>query len=123
MAKESLMDPIDMGELHGARARRRRIEELRVELYDKVNALGIGAQGLGGLTTVLDVKIQTYPCHAASLPVAMIPQLRRRPRHAHFMLDGSGPACFEPPELRDWPDDRTGPHRAREPRSASTSTR
>ena len=90
MAKEALMDDIDMYELQAARARRTRLEELRLELYEKVNALGIGAQGLGGLTTVLDVKIKMYPTHAASKPVAMIPNCAAT-RHAHFVLDGIGP--------------------------------
>jgi fumarate hydratase class I len=85
-----------------ARGARSRIEELRIELYEKVNALGIGAQGLGGLTTVLDVKIRDYPTHAASLPVAMIPNCAAT-RHVHFTLDGSGPARLEPPSLEDWP--------------------
>jgi fumarate hydratase class I len=101
MAKESLMEPIDMAELK-ARGPKNRVEELRVELYDKVNALGIGAQGLGGLSTVLDVKISTYPTHAANQPVAMIPNCAAT-RHAHFVLDGSGPAQFEAPKLSDWP--------------------
>jgi fumarate hydratase class I len=101
MAKESLMAPIDMAELK-ARGATSKLEELRIELYDKVNALGIGAQGLGGLSTVLDVKILTYPTHAANLPVAMIPNCAAT-RHAHFVLDGSGPAHFEPPSLEDWP--------------------
>ncbi len=101
LAKESLMDPIDMQELI-ARGPQNRIEELRIELYEKVNALGIGAQGLGGLTTVLDIKILDYPTHAASLPVAMIPNCAAT-RHAHFVLDGSGPAYIEPPRLEDWP--------------------
>src|SRR5690606_21180865 len=79
-----------------------RIEELRLEIMDKVNALGIGAQGLGGLTTVLDVKIKDYPTHAASLPVAMIPNCAAT-RHVHFVLDGSGPAELAPPRLEDWP--------------------
>ncbi|HXJ09724.1 MAG TPA: FumA C-terminus/TtdB family hydratase beta subunit, partial [Burkholderiales bacterium] len=79
-----------------------KLEELRVELYDKVNALGIGAQGLGGLSTVLDIKIKTYPAHAANRPVAMIPNCAAT-RHAHFVLDGSGPAEFEAPQLSDWP--------------------
>ncbi|HMA87837.1 MAG TPA: fumarate hydratase [Burkholderiales bacterium] len=102
MAKESLMAPIDMAELK-ARGPKTKVEELRVELYDKVNALGIGAQGLGGLSTVLDVKILTYPTHAANQPVAMIPNCAAT-RHAHFVLDGSGPAEFEQPKLSDWPD-------------------
>ncbi|MHB8352918.1 MAG: fumarate hydratase [Burkholderiales bacterium] len=101
MAKESLMDPIDMTALK-ARGPQNRIEELRVELFDKVNALGIGAQGLGGLSTVLDVKILDYPTHAASLPVAMIPNCAAT-RHAHFVLDGSGPVSLTPPALKDWP--------------------
>ncbi|HZD90505.1 MAG TPA: fumarate hydratase [Pseudolabrys sp.] len=101
MAKESLMAPIDMAELK-ARGPKTKIEELRIELYDKVNALGIGAQGLGGLSTVLDVKILTYPTHAANQPVAMIPNCAAT-RHAHFVLDGSGPAHFEQPALSDWP--------------------
>ena len=101
MAKESLMEPIDMAELK-ARGPKDRVEELRIELYDKVNALGIGAQGLGGLSTVLDVKISTYPTHAANQPVAMIPNCAAT-RHAHFVLDGSGPAQFEAPKLSDWP--------------------
>ena len=101
MAKAALMEPIDMAELK-ARGAQSRLEELRIELYDKVNALGIGAQGLGGLSTVLDVKIHTYPTHAANLPVAMIPNCAAT-RHAHFVLDGSGAAEFAPPSLSDWP--------------------
>jgi len=101
LAKASLMDPIDMQELI-ARGPQGRIEELRIELYEKVNALGIGAQGLGGLTTVLDVKIRDYPTHAASLPVCMIPNCAAT-RHAHFVLDGSGPVYLDPPSLDDWP--------------------
>ena len=101
LAKESLMDPVDMPELL-ARGPKNKIEELRVELYNKVNALGIGAQGLGGLTTVVDVKIMDYPTHAANLPVAMIPNCAAT-RHVHFHLDGSGPAHLEPPRLEDWP--------------------
>ena len=102
LAKESLMDPIDMFDLK-ARGPRDKTEELRIELCDKINALGIGAQGLGGLTTVLDVKIAMYPTHAASKPVAMIPNCAAT-RHAHFVLDGSGPAYIDPPSLDDWPD-------------------
>ncbi len=102
MAKESLMAPIDMAELK-ARGPKTKVEELRIELYDRVNALGIGAQGLGGLSTVLDVKILTYPTHAANQPVAMIPNCAAT-RHAHFVLDGSGPAEFEQPKLSDWPE-------------------
>jgi fumarate hydratase, class I len=101
MAKEALMEPIDMAELK-ARGPKTKLEELRIELYDKVNALGIGAQGLGGLSTVLDVKIHTYPVHAANRPVAIIPNCAAT-RHAHFVLDGSGPAEFEEPKLSDWP--------------------
>jgi fumarate hydratase class I len=101
MAKQSLMEPIDMAELK-ARGPKSKVEEMRIELYDKVNALGIGAQGLGGLSTVLDVKIRTYPAHAANRPVAMIPNCAAT-RHAHFVLDGSGPAEFEAPKLSDWP--------------------
>jgi fumarate hydratase class I len=102
LAKEALMEPIDMQELI-ARGPKDRAEELRIELYEKVNALGIGAQGLGGLTTVLDVKIKDYPTHAASLPIAMIPNCAAT-RHVHFELDGSGPARLEPPSMDDWPD-------------------
>jgi fumarate hydratase class I len=102
MAKQSLMDDIDMYELL-QRGPQSKLEELRVELYEKVNALGIGAQGLGGLTTVLDVKISMYPTHAASKPVAMIPNCAAT-RHAHFALDGSGPAYCEPPSLSEWPE-------------------
>jgi len=101
LAKEVLMDPIDMYELL-ARGPQSKLEELRIELYEKVNALGIGAQGLGGLTTVLDVKIATYPTHAASLPVAMIPNCAAT-RHAHVVLDGSGPVYLTPPSLDLWP--------------------
>src|SRR3989440_7467885 len=101
MAKEALMEPIDMAELK-ARGPANKVEALRIELYDKVNALGIGAQGLGGLSTVLDVKIRTYPAHAANQPVAMIPNCAAT-RHVHFVLDGSGPAQFEAPQLCDWP--------------------
>ncbi len=102
LAKESLLDPIDIHELR-ARGPKTWAEELRLELVDKVNALGIGAQGLGGLTTVLDVKVKEYPTHAASLPVAMIPNCAAT-RHAHFVLDGSGPASLDPPRLEDWPN-------------------
>jgi fumarate hydratase class I len=102
LAKEALMEDIDMYELQ-QRGPRNKLEELRLELYEKVNALGIGAQGLGGLTTVLDIKIKTYPTHAASKPVAMIPNCAAT-RHAHFVLDGSGPAYLEPPSLDLWPD-------------------
>ncbi len=107
MAKQSLMEDIDMTELI-ARGPQNKTEELRIELYQKVNALGIGAQGLGGLTTVLDVKINMHPTHAASKPVAMIPNCAAT-RHAHFVLDGSGPAYIDPPALSDWPDVRWMP--------------
>ena len=102
LAKESLMDHIDMTQLK-ARGPKTKIEELRIELYDKVNALGIGAQGLGGLSTVLDVKILDFPTHAASKPVAMIPNCAAT-RHAHFTLDGSGVASLPTPKLSAWPD-------------------
>ncbi len=102
MAKESLMSPINIQELID-RGPESSAEKLRVELYTKINQLGIGAQGLGGLTTVLDVKINEYPTHAASLPVAIIPNCAAT-RHIHFTLDGTGPAEFEPPALSDWPD-------------------
>ncbi len=102
MAKESLMAPVDIQDLI-ERGAETSTEKLRIELYDKINQLGIGAQGLGGLTTVLDVKISDYPTHAASLPVAMIPNCAAT-RHTHFVLDGLGPARFEPPALSDWPE-------------------
>jgi fumarate hydratase, class I len=95
------MEPIDMHELK-QRGPANRLEELRIELYDKVNALGIGAQGLGGLSTVLDVKIRDYPTHAASLPLAIIPNCAAT-RHAHFVLDGSGPTHLQAPRLDEWP--------------------
>jgi len=101
LAKQALMDPIDIHELK-ARGPANTAEELRLELYEKVNALGIGAQGLGGLTTVLDVKVLDHPTHAASKPVAMIPNCAAT-RHAHFVLDGSGPAELPVPSLEDWP--------------------
>ena len=102
MAKESLMDPVDIHELR-ERGPSNRAEELRLEIMDAVNRLGIGAQGLGGLTTVLDVKIKDYPTHAASLPVAMIPNCAAT-RHAHFTLTGEGPALQTPPDINQWPD-------------------
>ncbi|MES9833226.1 MAG: fumarate hydratase [Candidatus Thiodiazotropha sp. DIVDIV] len=102
LAKESLMEPIDIHELI-VRGPQNRKQELRLELYEKVNALGIGAQGLGGLTTVLDVKISDFPTHAASLPVGMIPNCAAT-RHVEFTLDGSGPALLTPPQASDWPD-------------------
>ena len=101
LAKQSLMDPIDIQDLK-ARGAASRAEELRLELYEKVNRLGIGAQGLGGLTTVLDVKVLDYPTHAVNLPVAMIPNCAAT-RHAHFVLDGSGPVFLDPPSLDNWP--------------------
>src|ERR1700744_4613634 len=101
LAKEALMEPIDIVDLI-ARGPSNRAEELRLELYEKVNALGIGAQGLGGLTTVLDIKVKDYPTHAANLPVALIPNCAAT-RHAHFTLDGSGPVALDPPSLKDWP--------------------
>jgi len=112
MAKEALLDPIDIQALR-VRGANNRIEALRLELLDKVNALGIGAQGLGGLTTVLDVKIKDYPTHAAGLPVGLIPNCAAT-RHIHFTLDGSGPASFTPPALSEWPDIAwDGPSKAR----------
>src|SRR5947209_1075379 len=107
LAKKSLMDPIDMAELK-QRGPGNPTEALRIELCDKINALAIGAQGLGGLTTVLDVKIAMAPTHAASKPVAMIPNCAAT-RHAHFVLDGSGPAYLDPPSLALWPDVRWAP--------------
>ena len=101
MAKESLMESIDIQELK-ARGAKTTTEKLRLEIYDRVNELGIGAQGLGGLTTVLDIKIKDYPTHAANKPVAMIPNCAAT-RHAHFVLDGSGPSLQTPPDLDDWP--------------------
>jgi fumarate hydratase class I len=101
LAKKSLMEPIDIGDLI-ARGAKTRLEELRLEIFRRVNELGIGAQGLGGLTTVLDVKVLDYPTHAASLPVAVIPNCAAT-RHVHFTLDGSGRAVLEPPDLAAWP--------------------
>jgi fumarate hydratase class I len=101
MAKWGMMEPLNIHELK-ARGPSNRAEELRLEVYEKVNALGIGAQGLGGLSTVLDVKVTDYPTHAASKPVALLPNCAAT-RHAHFVLDGSGPATIEPPSLDDWP--------------------
>ena len=102
LAKESLMDPVDIHELQ-ERGPATHLEELRLEIYEAVNSLGIGAQGLGGLTTVLDVKIRDFPTHAASLPVAMIPNCAAT-RHIHFTLDGSGPAELAPPDISNWPE-------------------
>jgi fumarate hydratase class I len=111
IAKEALMEPIDIHDLK-ARGAKNRAEELRLELYEKINALGIGAQGLGGLTTVLDVKVRDYPTHAANLPVAMIPNCAAT-RHAHFVMDGSGPVELKPPSLKDWPSLTYSPASAR----------
>ncbi|MEQ5802175.1 fumarate hydratase [Halomonas sp. H10-9-1] len=102
IAKEALLDPIDIQELQ-ARGASNRAEELRLELFDKVNKSGIGAQGLGGLTTVLDIKVKDYPTHAANKPVAIIPNCAAT-RHAHFTLNGSGPAALPAPKLEDWPE-------------------
>ncbi|MBY5925826.1 MULTISPECIES: fumarate hydratase [unclassified Halomonas] len=102
LAKEALLDPIDIQDLQ-ARGASSRAEELRLELFDKVNKSGIGAQGLGGLTTVLDIKVKDYPTHAANKPVAIIPNCAAT-RHAHFTLDGSGPAALKAPKLEDWPE-------------------
>jgi len=102
LAKQSLMEPIDMAQLK-ARGPQNDIEKLRIEIFDAVNAQGVGAQGLGGLSTILDVKILDWPCHAAGKPVGMIPNCAAT-RHAHFTLDGSGPAYLDPPNLDEWPD-------------------
>jgi fumarate hydratase, class I len=110
LAKKALMEPIDMGPLK-ARGAKTDIEALRIEIFDRVNALGIGAQGLGGLSTILDVKIMDAPCHAAGKPVAMIPNCAAT-RHAHFTLDGSGPAFLEAPKLSEWPDVNWTPDKA-----------
>jgi fumarate hydratase class I len=116
LAKEALMEPIDIQDLL-ARGPSNRAEELRIELYEKVNALGIGAQGLGGLTTVLDVKMLDYPTHAANLPVAMIPNCAAT-RHAHFTLDGSGPPSWKRRTCRN--GRRSTGHRTPKRRSALT---
>ncbi len=110
LAKQSLMEPIDMGQLK-ARGAENDIEAMRIEIFDKVNALGIGAQGLGGLSTILDVKIYDAPCHAAGKPVGMIPNCAAT-RHAHFTLDGSGPTYLETPKLDEWPDVHWTPDKA-----------
>ena len=110
LAKQSLMEPIDMAQLK-QRGPQNDIEAMRIEIFDKVNALGIGAQGLGGLSTILDVKIYDAPCHAASKPVAMIPNCAAT-RHAHFTLDGSGPSFLEKPNLNDWPEVHWTPDKA-----------
>jgi fumarate hydratase class I len=110
LAKQALMEPIDMAQLK-QRGPRNDIEALRIEIFDRVNALGIGAQGLGGLATILDVKIKDWPCHAAGKPVAMIPNCAAT-RHAHFSLDGSGPAYLETPKLSEWPEVHWTPDKA-----------
>ena len=110
LAKKSLMEPIDMAQLK-ARGAQNDIEALRIEIFDKVNALGIGAQGLGGLATILDVKIVDWPCHAAGKPIAMIPNCAAT-RHAHFTLDGSGPSYLETPKLSEWPEVHWAPDSA-----------
>jgi fumarate hydratase class I len=110
LAKESLMGAIDMAQLK-QRGPANKIEEMRIEIFDKVNALGVGAQGLGGLSTILDVKIMDWPTHAASLPVAMIPNCAAT-RHAHFTLDGSGPVYLEQPKLSEWPNVEWKPDKA-----------
>jgi fumarate hydratase class I len=102
LAKEALLEPIDIQELQEKGAETRS-EELRLELFDKINRLGIGAQGLGGLTTVLDVKVKDFPTHAANKAIAMIPNCAAT-RHIHFTLDGAGPARIDPPSLSDWPE-------------------
>lgn len=114
LAKEALMEPLDMGELK-RRGPANDLERLRIEILDRVNELGVGAQGLGGATTALDVKIKTFPTHAASMPVALIPNCAAN-RHVHFSLDGKGPVVLEPPQLADWPADiaaRASPHLTR----------
>lgn len=121
LAKESLLAPIDMHALK-VRGPRNRIEELRIAVYDRVNALGIGAQGLGGLTTVVDVKILDYPSHAASLPVAVIPNCAAT-RHAHFVLDGSGPVTLPAPDPTDWPEVHWAPAPTARPVNLDTITR
>ncbi len=110
LAKKSLMEPIDMAQLK-ARGAQTDLEALRIEIFDRVNALGIGAQGLGGLSTILDVKILDWPCHAAGKPVAMIPNCAAT-RHAHFTLDGSGPSFLAVPDLKQWPDVHWTPDKA-----------
>jgi fumarate hydratase class I len=110
LAKKALMEPIDMAQLK-QRGARSDIEALRIEIFDRVNALGIGAQGLGGLSTILDVKIMDAPCHAAGKPVAMIPNCAAT-RHAHFTLDGSGPSYLEAPRLDEWPQVQWAPDAA-----------
>ncbi len=120
MAKEALMEPIDMAQLK-LRGPNSPLEELRIELFDAVNDLGIGAQGLGGLSTILDVKIIDYPTHAASKPVAMIPNCAAT-RHVHFTLTGNGPAVLEQPNLAEWPDVHWAPDKAAKPVNLDTLT-
>jgi len=120
LAKEALMEPIDMAELK-ARGPKSSMEELRIELYDAVNDLGIGAQGLGGLSTILDVKILDTPTHAASKPIGMIPNCAAT-RHAHVTLTGNGPAYMEPPNLADWPQVHWTPDKASKPVNLDTLT-
>ena len=110
LAKQALMEPIDMAQLK-ERGASTDIERMRIEIFDRVNALGIGAQGLGGLSTILDVKILDAPCHAAGKPVGMIPNCAAT-RHAHFTLDGSGPVFLETPKLDEWPDVHWQPDQA-----------
>lgn len=121
LAKQALMEPIDMAQLK-LRGPQNDIEALRIEIFDKVNALGIGAQGLGGLSTILDVKIMDAPCHAAGKPVAMIPNCAAT-RHAHFTLDGSGPSFLEAPKLDEWPDVHWTPDKAAKRVNLDTLTR
>jgi fumarate hydratase class I len=121
LAKQALMEPIDMAQLK-QRGPANDIERMRIEIFDKVNALGIGAQGLGGLSTILDVKILDAPCHAAGKPVAMIPNCAAT-RHAHFTLDGSGPSFLETPKLDEWPDVHWTPDKAARKVDLDTLTR
>lgn len=121
LAKQSLMEPIDMAQLK-LRGAQTDIEAMRIEIFDRVNALGIGAQGLGGLSTILDVKIYDAPCHAAGKPVAMIPNCAAT-RHAHFTLDGSGPTYLEKPNLSEWPDVQWTPDKAAKRVNLDTLTR
>ena len=121
LAKQSLMEPIDMAQLK-LRGPQSDIEAMRIEIFDRVNALGIGAQGLGGLSTILDVKIYDAPCHAAGKPVGMIPNCAAT-RHAHFTLDGSGPAYLEKPNLSEWPDVQWTPDKAAKRVNLDTLTR
>ena len=121
LAKKALMDPIDMGQLK-QRGPQNDIEAMRIEIFDRVNALGIGAQGLGGLSTILDVKIMDAPCHAAGKPVAMIPNCAAT-RHAHFTLDGSGPKYLETPKLDEWPQVSWAPDKAAKRVNLNTLTK